>query len=524
MAAGRLVFKATLVIAFFSLLARLLGFVRDVVIAHLYGASAATDAYLVAFTIPNLLLAIVTGALATVVVPIFAEYAAAGRREEGWRVFNWVFNILTLALLLTLLLSLPLAPWLVLLVAPGLPPETMQLAVELTRIMLPILLFFGWANYFTGLLNANQIFGLPAASGAVNNIVIIASALSLGTVFGIRGLAWGTVLGMLAAALVQLPALRRTGFYWRPEINWRHPGVKKVFALLVPVAVGVSINQAYVIIDRILASGMAEGSISALNFANKLVQLPIGLFILALGTAVFPTLTHRAAEGQHEEVGRLLDRALRFNLLLTLPAAVGLMVLRYPIVSFLFERGAFDARATSMTAAALLCYAVGMVGYAANILLTRGFYALHDTKTPVKLTLVTVIVNLILSLILMHPLKHAGLALANSLAAWVNTFLLYYFLAYRLPALRKVKSWPSFALRSLLACALLALAAWGIYRFVEGFAPAGFWGEALSLGSAIVGGVVFYALSLYLLRFEEWHFLWRLGSEICRVRLLNRNL
>ncbi|MGO0123582.1 murein biosynthesis integral membrane protein MurJ [Desulfothermobacter acidiphilus] len=524
MTTGRLVFKATLLIAFFSLLARLLGFLRDVVIAHLYGASAATDAYLVAFTVPNVLLAIVTGALATVVVPVFAEYAADERREEGWRVFNWVFNLVTLALLLTWLVSYPLASRLVFWLAPGLPPETMELAIKLTRIMLPVLLFFGWANYFNGLLNANQIFGLPAASVAVNNAVIIVAALTLGAVFGIEGLAWGTVLGMVAAALIQIPALWRLGFRWRPELNWRHPGVKKVFVLLLPVAVGVSINQAYVIIDRILASGMAEGSISALNFANKLVQLPIGLFILALGTAVFPTLTHRAAEGQHEEVAWLLDRTLRFNLLLTLPAAVGLIVLRHPIVAFLFQRGAFDARATAMTAAALLCYSVGMVSYAANILLTRGFYALHDTRTPVKLTLITVIVNLVLSLILMHPLQHAGLALANSLAAWVNTWMLYRSLSARLPTLYRAKDWIPFSLRSSLACALLALSSWGIYRFTGGLLPAGFWGEGIRLGAAIAGGGGLYAFLLYLLGFEEWRSFWRLGNELCRVRLLNRNL
>jgi putative peptidoglycan lipid II flippase len=510
----RLFIQATLLIAVLNFLSRVLGLGREIAIAHQFGATFATDAYLVALTIPSILFMVFSQALATVVVPVFTEYKARGETAEAWRVAAAVVNLLLLVLAAVTVTGLALAPVLVRLIAPGFDGAVLELAVTLTRIMFPLLVFSGLATVFNGFLNANNIFGIPAFSGAVNNLVIIAAALTLGSLFGIHGLACGTVLGMVAAGLVQLPSLYRAGFRFRPVIDRRHPGVKKVWHLMLPITLGIAISQLYILIDRVLASLLVEGSIAALNFANKLIQLPVSLFVLALSTAVFPTLTTWAAEGKEAEVRHTLRRALRIIVLTTLPAAVGLMVLRYPVVQLLFERGAFDERATALTAFALLFYAVGLVGLAANILLTRGFYAFQDTRTPVKLLVVNVVLNLALSLALMGPLQVGGLALASSLAALVNTGLLVRFMDRRLPGLWCPAEWCRFGAGVLAASGLLAIAVYAVNAALAGVVPPGTIGLILQVGGAIAAGVAAYVAACLLLGLEEIDILRRAAREL----------
>jgi len=501
--AWHLFFQATLLIAALSLLSRVLGLGREMAIAHQFGATVATDAYLVALTIPSLLFIVFAQALATVVVPVFTEYKSRGETREAWRVALNVANLLVVVLVAVTAAGILAAPVLVRLIAPGFEPAAAELAVVLTRIMFPLLVFSGLATLFNGFLNANNVFGIPAFSGTVNNLVIIAGALTLGSLYGIHGLAYGTVLGMAAAGLIQVPSLYRAGFRFRPGFDWRHPGVRKVFGLMLPITAGIAISQLYVLIDRVLASFLAEGSIAALNFGNRLIQLPVSLFVLALSTAVFPTLTTWAAEGKRLEVRETLERGLRMVVLTTVPAAAGLIVLRQPVVQLLFERGAFDERATAMTAAALLFYAVGLAGLAANILLTRGFYAFQDTRTPVKLLVVNVALNLALSLALMGPLQHGGLALGSSLAALVNTVLLVRYLERLLPGFWQPTAWLRFGGGVLVASGLMALAVQAADTALAGLVPPGSAGLALRVTGAVTVGVVVYVVAALLLRLEE---------------------
>lgn len=500
---SRLIFKATLVIALFNLLSRVLGFVREMVIARQFGATATTDAYLVAYTIPYVLFAILSQALAAVVVPVFTEYAARGERREAWHLSANVINLLFVLLAVVAAAGILAAPLVVKVVAPGLPPETSALAADLSRIMFPTLVFAGVATLFSGFLNANNIFGIPAFSGAVNNIVIIVAALTAGSLFGIRGLAWGTVAGMVLSALVQVPTLRRAGFRFSLGLDWRHPGVQKILVLVTPVTLGISISQAYVIVDRILASLLPEGSIAALNYATKLVQLPVSLFVLAVSTAVFPSLTQWVAKGLLGEVSSAMRRAMRIIILATIPAGVGLMVLRTPIIRLLFERGAFDARATEMTAVAVFFYASGLVALAANILLTRGFYAFQDTKTPVRMLGINIAANIILSLILIRPMGLGGLALAAVLSALLNTFLLVRHLDRRLPGLWHA-SWLGFTAKVVLAAGALAWAAQAADAALAApTASLGTAGLALRVTAGIAAGLAAYAAACVALRFEE---------------------
>ncbi len=510
--AWRLFLQATLLIAALNLLSRFLGLGREIVIAHQFGATVATDAYLVAFTIPNILFMVFAQALATVVVPVFTEYKSKGQLGLAWNVSSSVINLLVVVLTTVTVVGILAAPVVVRLVAPGFDAEATALAVELTRIIFPLLIFAGITTAFNGFLNANNIFGIPAFTGTVNNVVIIVAALTLGSLYGIHGLALGTVLGMAASALVQVPSLYQAGFRFRSQFNWRHPGVQKIFHLMVPITVGIAISQLYILIDRVLASMLVEGSIAALNFGTRLIQLPVSLFVLALSTAVFPTLTTWAAEGKQEEILAAMQRALRMIIFTTLPAAAGLIVLRFPVVKLLFERGAFDEQATAMTAYAVMFYSVGLTGLAANILLTRGFYAFQDTRTPVKLLGANVLLNLVLSLLLMGPMQLGGLALASSIAALVNTILLVYYLERLLPGLWRLGGWLDFGAKVLLACLFMSLGAYFANIVLAGLLPEGTFALGLQVGGAITAGVIIYLLVSFLLRLEEM----RLALELLR--------
>lgn len=507
MSVGKIIVRAAIVIAVINLSSKILGFVRDMVIAREFGATGATDAYLVAYTIPYVLMNILAIALATVVVPIFSEYDAKGQRKEAWKMFGTVTNLTALTFGLFAVVGMVATPIMVKIIAPGLTGETALLTQELTRIMLPMLVFMGVSTLFNGLLNANNVFAIPALTVVVANTVVIVSTLTLGKVIGIQGVAIGTVLGMVVAALMQIPFLRRVGFSAHFNLDWRQPGVQKVMSMMFPVALGVSVNQMYIIIDRMLASGLVEGSISALNFANKLILLPLGLFVMAIGTAFYPTLTRQAVDPSAGDMADTLRRAFRMVVVLTIPAGVGLFVLRYPIVQLLFERGAFDARATEMTAVALMFFSIGLVGQSANVILTRGFYALHDTKTPVKLTFVAVIINLIFSLLLIKPMQHGGLALATSIAALINTGMLAWFLSQRVKTLWNA-SMATFLTQVLTASTVMAVATYfvNIYAGVmlDGY---GTLGLAAHVAVSISAGVLVYGLAAIVLRMEEPFFI-----------------
>jgi len=502
-----MIFKVTILIAFFSFLSKLLGLLRDIVIADKFGASGATDAYLVALTAPNLLFFIISGALAAVAVPVFVDYSTRGEKQEAWKVFNTVFNAVTVIFIVISAAGMICSPYIIKLIAPYLPEETANLAVGLARIMFPLLLFAGWASLFAGLLNANNIFGIPAFSNVVNNTVIILGAVTLGSFYGIRGLAVGTVIAMVAMALIQVPALLRAGYRYKPALDLGHPGVKKVFSLILPAAAGLTVNQAYILIEKVLASGMPDGSISVLSYANKLVQFPVSLFVLALGTAVFPTLTRLAAAGEYEEFSVSLIRLLKILILGMVPASIGLMVLRYPIVVLLFQRGAFDQRATELTAAALLFYSIGLAGQAANVIMTKAFYSLQDTRTPVKITLATVLVNLGLSLVFIRFLQHGGLALANSLASLTGTVLFMIYLEKKVEPLK----WAGlirFTMSVLTASGLMAAASYSVNAVLTGFYDLhGKFGLTVQVGIAVAAGVAVFTAAALVLRIEELYIL-----------------
>lgn len=494
--------KAAVVIMIMNLAGRLLGFVRETVIAQRFGATSQTDAYLVAYTLPYFLQAVLGMALISAIVPVITKYLVRGEKDEAWKIGSISLNWMTLIMAGFSLAGIVGARLLVNLTAPGFDTATADLAVTLTVIMFPSLVFMGAAMLITGILNANRSFGVPAFAPGFTSLVIIFSVIFFGR-WGVRFLAWGTLAGMLGALLIQLPSLRRTGFRYTWNWDFSHPEVKGIFQNLFPIFLGTAVNQIYLAINRYFASGLAEGSISALNYAGKLMNLPLGVFVLAVSSAIFPTLSEQAVNNDRAALGLTLNRGLRMVLLVTLPAAAGLMALDTPIVRLLFERGAFDAAATRMTAEALFYFCIGMFAMSANMVITRAYYALGDVITPLWLGLLSILVNIAASASLIGPMAHSGLALANTAAAVFNTLAMHVLLKRHLPRLYSGALVVS-AGKSLAASVLTAVAAYGTFSCLNSHINIDTFSRlAAGVFLAITAGVIVYVIGILLLREKE---------------------
>ncbi|KUG04979.1 putative peptidoglycan lipid ii flippase murj [hydrocarbon metagenome] len=504
---NKTVARAAGVILAISIIGRLLGFVREQVIAARFGTSMLTDSYLMAFTLPNLIYVIIGGALATALIPVFTELAVKSGKQTASRMTSTIINISILGMVLLCGLGIWAAPTLVAGIAPGFSGETRLLTIELSRIMFPCILFMALSLLLGGILNSLKNFAVPAFTSVAFSALIIAAVYLLVPFWGIYGLAAGTLAGCLAQVLIQIPALKKLGVSYHLEIDLSHPGVRKVWELMAPAMVGISINQLYITIDRILASGLIEGSISALNFANRLMFLPYNLFVAAINTAVFPTLSEQAAEKDYASMGRTTVFGLNLIAFFTIPAAVGLFVLADPLVKLLFEHGAFDSRSTQMTVFALNFYVIGLYSQGAYSIMNRTFFSLQDTITPVKISLFTVFINLVLSLILIKPLAHGGLALATSIAATCNMIIVYYCLR------RRINTLPEKQLFSTLGKIVLSSLLMGIVVHITNL----YLGEILDsvfiqnqlllVGICILVGIVTYCTAVLQMRIEEVDYL-----------------
>ncbi|HBQ25267.1 MAG TPA: murein biosynthesis integral membrane protein MurJ [Syntrophomonas sp.] len=440
----------------FNVLGMLLGFVREQVIAARFGTSMLTDSYIMAFTLPNLIYIIIGGALATAFIPVFTDISVHRSRAEAARMSSTIINITILGMILLTIPCMVLAPYLVSVIAPGFTGEKRELTILLTRIMFPCMIFLATSLLFGGILNALKHFKIPALYHAIFSAVMILSIYLLTPGYGIMGLAIGTVLACIVQVLFAIPYLWRLKIPYHLEIKTSLPGIKQVFTLMLPAMVGTSINQLSVTIDKILASGLIHGSIASLNFASQLMMLPYNLFVVAINTALFPSLSEMAAKKNYEEIGQTTVFGLNLNFFCTIPAAVGLFVIAEPLVRLIFEHGAFDTRSTQMTVFALRFYLLALIAQGAYTVMNRTFFALQDTKTPVRVSLCDVAVHLGASLLLIGSLNHGGLALGTSIGATVNMILVYFLLR------RRIKTLPERRLFTTLAKILLASIVMGI--------------------------------------------------------------
>ncbi len=493
--------KAAGMILFINLAVKILGFLREAFIANAFGASAATDAYLVAYTLPYFLQAVLGYALVTAVVPAVNQYLEAKNNQEAWHVSSALINLTTVVLAICSIIGVCIAKYLVFLTAPAFPPEQMALATKLTMIMFPSLLFMGVGMVINGIGNAGYRFANGAFAPGFSNIIIILSVVLFSSRYGIEGLAVGTLISFFGFFLIQIPVLRKMGFRYEFTFDFRHPAVKKVAGSIFPIVLGVSVNQIYFAINRIFASGLAEGSISALNYANKLMQLPVGIFVAAVASAIYPALSAFALKEDKKELNFSLQKGIGLVALIAVPAMVGLMILRQPIVSLVYERGAFGAEDTIITAAALLYFCVGLVPYALNMVLTRAFYSIGNTKAPLLFGMFSIVFNVLFSVVLLKPMGHCGLALANSLAALINTGLLYFYWQKNQKAWDGKPLWKNIA-KIAVASIIMAVVVELIKDFGGNTFGTGSMGVLLTSGIGILLGVVVYMLAAFLLKVD----------------------
>ncbi len=496
--------RAALEVMALFIVSRALGLAREMVIGAAFGTRAEYDAYLAAVRIPDLLFALMAGgALASAFIPTFAEYFAREDEEGGWRLASAVINLVLVALIAAAALAGLIAPAIVSsILAPGFPPDQQALTVSLMRTMLVAPVLFGVSGVVMGILNARQHFFLPALAPSMLNLALILATWLFAPRFSVRALALGYVVGAALHLTVQLPGLPRVGARYRPVLTLADPGIREVLRLMAPRVLGLAVVHLNFLVNTNIASRLGEGAVSALNYAWLLMLLPQGVFALAVATAVFPTFADQAARGEREALRQTLATTLRMVLFLTVPAAVGLLFLRRPLVALLFERGAFRASSTEAVAWALAFYALGLVGHAGVEILARAFYALHDTWTPVWVGGVAMGLNVALSLGLtvafgqMGLPPHGGLALANSVATLLEMGGLLLLLRPRLGGLG------GRALVLSVGRSLLAAAAMGVLLTLWQRALAGKGVWLIGVGGIAVGAVGYWLVAR-LARAEE---------------------
>jgi len=492
---------------------RVLGFVRDIVIASFWGATLFADAFFVAFRISNLLRRLLAeGALTAAFVPVFTEYLHLKKREEAWRLVNLLLSILTIILIVIAILGIIFSPFIVRVIAPGFyaSSDKFDLTVLLTRIMFPYIIFISLAALAMGILNSLNHFLVPAISPALWNISIISFALLLSPRLEkpVVGLAIGAVVGGIAQLLIQVPILLKKGMRFRFIIDMNDPGVKRIWALMLPAVFGMSITEINLLVDNILASLLPGGSVSYLYYGNRLVQFPLGIFGVAMGIAVLPMMSGQVARNEIHKLKDTFSFAIRLVFFITVPATIGLILLRFPIINTLFERGEFVHITTIGVAQAVFYYSVGLCAFAGLKVVVPAFYSMHDTKTPVKIGAYATLANIILNIILMGPLKHGGLALATSLSSLMNVSLLIYILRKRIGRIGGRKILLSFVKLFMLSVVMGVITTFFIQIYF--IASDDLSRRVFILLSSIIIAVVLYILLSLIFKSEELLFLLKL--------------
>jgi putative peptidoglycan lipid II flippase len=499
--------KVLATVSSLTFVSRVLGFVRDAIIARVFGAGLMTDAFFVAFKIPNLLRRLFAeGAFSQAFVPILGEYKNRRGHEDTKRLVDHVAGVLALALFIVSVVGVLAAPAIIYLTAPGFAaiPDKYDLAVQLLRITFPYILFIALTAFAGGVLNTYSRFGVPAFTPVLLNVSFIVFALWASPFFDppVLALAWAVFVGGVLQLAFQIPFLLRLGLLPRLKPKLSDEGVRRVLRLMAPAVFGVSIGQVSLVINNVFASFLATGSVSWLYYADRLMEFPAGLLGVALGTILLPSLSKHHATQSVEAYSRLLDWGLRLTLLLAVPASVALALLAVPLVSTLFQYGAFSATDTLETRDAVIAYSVGLVGLILVKVLAPGFYARQDIKTPVRIAIVTLIVTQVLNAILIWPLRHAGLALAISLGACLNAGLLYALLRRR-RIYNPLPGWALFTLKLAVAVCAMGSVIWLVCG-----TPAEWMAANASQRAMRLGGIVTLGASVY------FAILWALGFRL----------
>lgn len=488
--------KSLAAVSSMTMFSRVLGFARDAIVARVFGAGLATDAFFVAFKLPNLLRRIFAeGAFSQAFVPILAEYKSQ-RGEEATRTFiAYVSGLLTLVLAAVTLLGMLAAPWVIYITAPGFvdSPDKFALTSALLRITFPYILLISLASLVGAILNTWNRFSIPAFAPTLLNVSMIGFALFAAPYFHppVLALAWAVVVGGVLQLGYQLPHLRKIGMLVLPRLKLGDAGVWRVLRQMGPAILGVSVSQISLIINTLFASFLVSGSVSWMYYADRLMEFPSGVLGVALGTILLPSLAKSFSSGNHDEYSRLLDWGLRLCFLLALPSAIALGILAKPLTVSLFQYGKFTAFDAAMTQHALVAYSVGLIGLIVVKVLAPGFYSRQDIKTPVKIAITTLIMTQLMNLAFIGPLKHAGLALSIGLAACLNAALLYWQLRKQ-QIFHPQPGWTLFLTKLVVAVMVMSAVLIGLMWLLPAWDQGNMLQRLLRLATVVAAGVVAY--------------------------------
>jgi putative peptidoglycan lipid II flippase len=504
-------FKAAGLIAIITVISKFLGFIREASLADVFGATHSVDAYLLSQTIPFLLFDILGAALGTTFIPIYTKIKETAGPDSAFRSSSSIINATLLLCLIMVGIGELLARQLTGFVAPGFHGYVFDLTVQMSRIMFPMIPFLAVYSIVLGMLRAEGVFAISEAAGLAFNAVIIAVVLGVGARYGIKAVSAATLFAITLRLILLFPSLKRIGYRWTPNLDWNNDGLKKVVKLSGPVIIGGSVTQIGRIVDRILASGLSEGSVSALNYANRLIDLVPTIFGAAIITVMYTTLSKKAAQSDWPRFTTAFSEAVRVINFILVPVAVGIVVLRFPIVQLVYQRGVFDHAATVSTAWPLLFLSIGVVAFTLREMVSRAFFAFQDTKAPMIIGAISVSIDIILNFALIKPLRHGGLALSTSIGAVIDTLLLMWVLQKRVKEVSRGESY-GIGIRAILislAKVSLASVAMGLaVTKIYGMAMAGFTGDALPMQLwrlliAIIGGMLVYIVCVFVLRVPE---------------------
>ena len=493
--------KATIGLMIATIIAKVLGFGRELVLASSYGASMYSDAYLTAMNIPLVLFTIIGTTLGTVLIPMYFEVNSDLGDKKALNFINNVFNIVIALCIVLAILGFIFTEQLVKVFAMGFEGQTLKIAIDFTRITIIGIVFTGLSYVMTAYLQIKNNFTVPGLISVPKNIIIITSII-LSVKYNPYIMIWGTLFGIATEFIFQLPFAIKNGYKYQPYINIKDKYIKKMSWLIGPVLIGVAVNQINTMVDRTLASTLLEGSISALNYANKLNGFVMAMFITSVAAVIYPMLSKLSSEDNKEKFTSSVVQSINSVILLVIPISIGAIVLATPIVKLLFQRGEFDARATSMTAIALIMYSIGMIAFGLRDILGKVFYALQDTKTPMINGAIAMIMNIVLNIILVKYLQLAGLALATSISAIVCIFLLFGSLKKKIGYFGQDKIIKS-TIKSIVAAVIMGTVTYFAYDMVSNLLGVGFVKEAMSLFISVGLGAITYGILVIVLKVDE---------------------
>lgn len=498
--------KSLAAVSSITMLSRVLGFVRDTIIARTFGAGVATDAFFVAFKLPNLLRRIFAeGAFSQAFVPILAEYKTQQGEEAARTFVAYIAGLLTLVLALVTAVGVLAAPWIVWATAPGFiaDVERFELTTDLLRVTFPYIFLISLSSLAGAVLNTWNRFAVPAFVPTLLNVSMIGFAVFLTPYFDppVMALGWAVLVGGLLQLAYQLPHLKKIGMLVLPRLNLKDSGVWRVLKLMGPAIFGVSVSQISLIINTIFASFLVAGSVSWMYYADRLMELPSGVLGVALGTILLPALSKTHASADRVEYSRLLDWGLRLCFLLVLPCSLALALLAEPLTVALFQYGKFNGHDALMTQHALIAYSVGLLGIILIKVLAPGFYAMQNIRTPVRIAVVTLVSTQLMNLVFVGPLQHAGLALAISLGACLNAGLLFWKLRSH-QLFQAQPGWGGFIFKLVVAVSAMVAVLLLSMQFMPPWSDGGMLERFLRLGALVAAGMFTYFATLALLGFR----------------------